>query len=89
MDPLRTQTMSTIFFKINDIQDKEVKKMMTEEGYTNKAEFFRFLIKFYKYNKSPAEKNFEIASKELADVLRTLDKQGKLSSSIDEQLADV
>ena len=45
--------MTTVFFKINDIQENEVKQMMKEEGYTNKAEFFRFLIKFYKYNKSP------------------------------------
>lgn len=81
--------MSTIFFKINDTQDGEVKKMMKEEGYTNKSEFFRFLIKFYKYHKTPAEKDFETATRELADVLRRLDKLGKLEKSIDEQLADV
>lgn len=81
--------MSTVFFKINEIQDGEVKKMMKEEGYTNKAEFFRFLIKFYKYNKTPAEKNFETATQELADVLKKLDKAGKLNKSIDDQLADV
>lgn len=81
--------MSTIFFKINAVQDNEVKKMMLEEGYTNKAEFFRFLIKFYKYNKTPAEKEFETATKDLAVVLRKLDKEGKLNSSLDEQLADV
>lgn len=81
--------MTTVFFKINDIQEKEVKQMMSEEGYTNKAEFFRFLIKFYKYNKSPAEKSFEKATQDLAAVLSKLNKQGKLTSSLDDQLADV
>jgi hypothetical protein len=81
--------MTTVFFKINDIQENEVKKMMKEEGYTNKAEFFRFLIKFYKYHKTPAEREFESTTKELAEVLRKLDKKGKLGSSLDDQLADV
>lgn len=81
--------MSTVFFKINDVQTMEVEAMMEKEGYTSKAEFFRFLIKFYKYTKSPAERNFEIAAEELADVLRTLDAKGKLGSSLDEQLFDV
>ena len=63
--------------------------MMAEEGYTSKAEFFRFLIKFYKYHKTPAEKDFETATKELARVLKKLKKQGKINASIDEQLADV
>lgn len=81
--------MSTIFFKINDIQEREIKKMMKEEGYTNKAEFFRFLIKFYKYHKIPVEKDFESATKELADVLKKLDKNHKINKSIDDQLADV
>ena len=81
--------MSTVFFKVNNIQDVEVKKMMEEEGYTSKAEFFRFLIKFYKYHKTPAEKDFEKETKELAQVLNRLNKKGKLNASIDEQLADV
>ena len=81
--------MATVFFKINDTQENEVKTMMREEGYTNKSEFFRFLVKFYKYHKSPAEKDFESATKELADVLKKLDKASKLGISIDDQLADV
>ena len=44
---------------------------------------------FYKYHKTPAEKDFETATKELADVLKKLDKAGKLDRSIDDQLADV
>lgn len=81
--------MTTVFFKINDIQENEVKKMMEEEGYTNKSEFFRFLIKFYKYHKTPEEKDFETATKELAAILRKLDEAGKLNKSIDEQFIDV
>ena len=81
--------MSTIFFKINEIQEKEVQSLMKEEGYTSKAEFFRFLIKYYKYNKSPAQKDFELATKELAGVLKKLNKKNKLASSLDEQLVDV
>ncbi len=81
--------MATVFFKINQIQENEVKKMMEDEGYTNKAEFFRFLIKFYKYNKSPAERKFEAAAQELEDVLGKLNKKGTLAASLDDQLADV
>lgn len=81
--------MATVFFKINDTQEKEVEKLMEEEGYTNKAEFFRFLVKFYKYHKSPEEIRFEKAASELADILRRLHKKGKLPQSLDEQLADL
>lgn len=80
--------MATVFFKINPTQEKEVEKLMEEEGYTNKAEFFRFLVKFYKYHKSPDEIRFEKAASDLADVLRKLGKKGKLPS-IDEQLKDL
>ena len=80
--------MATVFFKINPTQEKEVEKLMEEEGYTNKAEFFRFLVKFYKYHKSPDEIRFEKAASDLADALRKLGKKGKLPS-IDEQLKDI
>lgn len=81
--------MTTVFFKINDTQSNEVENMMEEEGYTNKAEFFRFLIKFYKYHKTPEEKRFEKAANELGEVLKKLDKKSKLSLSFDKQLEDV
>ena len=81
--------MATVFFKINDNQEKEVSKLMEGEGYTNKAEFFRFLIKFYKYHKPPEEVRFEKAASELAHVLKKLDKKGKLGKSLHEQLSDV
>ncbi len=82
--------MSTVFFKISTQQDKELKNLMEGEGYTSKAEFFRFLIKFYKYKKSPEEIRFEKAADELASTLIKLDKQGKLGKkSLKEQLADI
>lgn len=63
---------------------------MEEEGYTSKAEFFRFLIKFYKYKKSPEEIRFEEVTDKLAKTLRKLKKQGKIGNeSLDEQLADI
>ena len=67
--------MSTVFFKINEKQSQEVEQMMESEGYSNKAEFFRFLIKFYKYHKSPEEIRFEKAVNDLAAVLSKLDKK--------------
>jgi len=79
--------MTTVFFKINDKQQEEVEQLMDNEGYTNKAEFFRFLIKFYKYHKSPEEMRFEKATSELADVLKKLNKGGKLEKPLDEQLS--
>lgn len=80
--------MATVFFKINEKQEKEVEKLMDDEGYTNKAEFFRFLVKFYKYHKSPEEIRFEKAATDLGVILRKLSKKGKLPS-INEQLKDL
>lgn len=81
--------MTTVFFKINDKQQQEVEQLMESEGYTNKAEFFRFLIKFYKYHKSPEEMRFEKAASELAGVLKKLNKKGKLGKPLNEQLSDL
>ena len=81
--------MATVFFNINDTQEKEVKALMLEEGYTSKAEFFRFLVKFYKYHKTPEERRFEKAASELGEVLKKLSKKSKLDLSFDKQFADV
>jgi len=80
--------MATIFFKINATQEQEVQKLMQKEGYTNKAEFFRFLVKFFKYH-SPEEAHLKKATQELTDVLKKLNKKGQLNKSIEEQLSDV
>lgn len=81
--------MATVFFKITPKQESEIKTLMEDEGYTNKAEFFRFLVKFFKYHKSPEEIRLEKTTQELANILKALNKQGKLDVSIDEQLSDV
>ncbi len=81
--------MSTVFFKITDQQTKEVESFMDSEGYTNKAEFFRFLLKFFKYHQSPERTRLESATERLGNILRELKKKGKLNKSLDEQLADV
>ncbi len=40
--------MKIIHIKINETQEKELQMLMEHEGYTNKSEFIRYLIKFYK-----------------------------------------
>jgi len=81
--------MTTVFFKLNDVQEKELKQFMKEEGYSNKTEFFRFLIKFYKYNKSPVERRFERATDILKGVLSEMNRKGKLNKSLEDQLNDI
>lgn len=80
--------MATVFFKINEKQEAEVAELMEGEGYTSKAEFFRFLVKFFKYHR-PEEARLEKTTQELSEVLRKLNKKGKLSQPIEDQLADV
>ncbi len=81
--------MSTVFFKITPQQDKEVKTFMKEEGYTNKAEFFRFLLKYFKYSKSSDQIRFEKAADDLGAVLRKASKSNTFKKSAHEQLADL
>lgn len=81
--------MATVFFKISDQQEKELSALMEEEGYTNKSEFFRFLLKFFKYTRSPEDVKFENSARELTAILRELDKKGKLSRSLKDQIADL
>lgn len=85
--------MTTVFFKINDVQEKEVKNFMHEEGYSNKAEFFRFLIKFYKYHKLTDQERFEKAADELQATIKKISNspkfKEKINKSLEEQLKDV
>lgn len=82
--------MATVFFKLTDQQEKEVKNLMYQEGYTNKAEFFRFLLKFFKYRKSTTEDSIDARVERISGMLIELDKQGKIShKSAKEQLAEL
>jgi len=71
------------------VQETEMKKFMREEGYSNKGEFFRFLIKFYKYNKPSVQQQFEEAADELAKVVTKAAKHPKFKRSLEEQFKDV
>lgn len=85
--------MSTVFFKINETQTKEIQELMDKEGYSSKAEFFRFLVKFFKYHHQEIseEKKLEENSEKLKNILLVLKKQGKLDdlSDLDGQLLEV
>lgn len=78
--------MATVFFKISDQQEREIVSLMEAEGYTNKSEFFRFLVKFFKYTRSPEEVEFQESARKLGDVLKKLNKEGKLNGSVKDQL---
>ena len=83
--------MATVFFKTTPTQDEEIKKMMDAEGYTSKAEFFRFLLKFYKYQKRELSEEVQKEAAELGALLSRLDKEGKLDGygTLEEQLDDL
>ncbi|MCX6733428.1 MAG: ribbon-helix-helix protein, CopG family [Candidatus Peregrinibacteria bacterium] len=42
--------MPNLFMRISSQLDEEIKELMRIEGYISRAEFIRFLIKFYKYH---------------------------------------
>ncbi len=83
--------MSSIFFNITPQLAKEINSLMNEEGYANKAEFFRFLVKFFKYNRKQDVLDFHRAVDDLEETIKILDKKGILNKlpSAKEQLADV
>lgn len=86
---LNNSYMASVFFNINTTQEKEIKKLMREEGYTNKAEFFRFLIKYYKYNTSPELRRLDQEAYELGEVIKKLDMATRKKLSFDERFKDV
>ncbi len=81
--------MSTVFFKVTPTQDREIKKLMSDEGYTSKAEFFRFLLKFYKYQKNQFPNDIAKESMELKQILSRLEREGKLKDNLDETFAEL
>ena len=70
-----------------------MKQFMKEEGFSNKAEFFRFLMKFYKITKSYEEKRFEKLTKDLDAAVKKALKSEKfrklINTPLEEQLKDV
>lgn len=71
--------MATVYFKINEEQEKELIELMTLEGFTIKSAFFRFLIKFYKYQSSPDIRRLDKAAKALERVTKKLSNEPELS----------
>lgn len=52
---------------------------MKQEGFTNKSAFFRFLIKFYKYQNSPDTRRLDKAARALERVTKKLAAEPELS----------
>ena len=82
--------MGTVFFKTTGQQENEIKSLMKNEGYTSKSEFFRFLLKFYKYQKKETvEEEIIREANELGALLTKLNKAGKLKDNLNEILDDL
>lgn len=82
--------MSAVFFKLSARQNEELSAFMDEEGYTSKAEFFRFLLKFYKYKKDKEYSDLMKSADELGALVTKLNKEGKLkTSSLEEAIETI
>ncbi len=79
---------TTVSFKISPLMAYEIDKLMHDEGIESKAEFFRFLLKFYKYQRPTPLDEFDEAHDIFEQQLKTYKKRGKIPS-IKEQLKDV
>ena len=79
--------MATVFFKVSPQQEKEIKTFMKAEGYSSKAEFFRFLLKFYKYEnrieKVKLSPETQKEADELAALVTKLNREGKIKDNLD------
>ena len=70
--------MKILHIKMNEIQEQELRMLMEHEGYTNKSEFFRYLMKFYKLHQGPQMRQaFGINSPTLATIDRASDTDTK------------
>lgn len=54
--------MSSIHFILNEAQEEELATLMKNEGITSRAGFFRFLMKFYKYNQTSFSQQSPLSS---------------------------
>ena len=54
--------MSSIHFILNEAQEEELAVLMKHEGITSRAGFFRFLMKFYKYNQASFSQQSSLSS---------------------------
>ena len=79
--------MATVFFKVSPQQEKEIKTFIKAEGYSSKAEFFRFLLKFYKYEnrieKIKLSPETQKEADELASLVTKLSREGKIKDNLE------
>ncbi len=72
--------MPSVLLRINAEQEKEIYELMALEGFSNKSAFFRFLIKFYKYQNAPDMRKLEKATIALEKIARKLSPEPELSA---------
>lgn len=72
--------MPTVLLRINPEQEKEIFELMAMEGFTSKSAFFRFLIKFYKYQNSADTRRLDKATIALEKVAKKLSNEPELSA---------
>ena len=82
--------MPIVNFNINPTLDKKIKKFIKEEGFSSKAEFFRFsAMQAIQREEGPVlTERTKVLLEELKDVVRKK-YAGKKLPSAEEQLRDV
>lgn len=69
--------MSAIFFQLTKAQETDMKKLMKEMGYTKKSEFFRFLLNYYRLEKTTEGLRKILTAIAEKDMIPSLDEQLK------------
>lgn len=82
--------MSVVNFNITKPLEREIDRVIKKDGFTSKAEFFRFAVKDYisKRNGASVDKLLE---KEIEEIGRLLQRKYRYEDppSLSEQLADL
>ncbi len=85
--------MPAVFFQMSNEQNALLKKLMAQDGYTSKAEFFRFLLKLHEYrrmDKKEVEQELERLTGSIGKILKELDKRGMIDTRpLREQMQDL
>jgi len=78
--------MTVINFTITKPLEKKINKAIKEQGFTSKAEFFRFAA--FQYLQETKDQEYEETMKSLARALE-LKYKGKKMLPLEEQLEDI
>lgn len=76
--------MSIIHFHLNEAQETILHQFMKKEGFTNKSEFFRFLMKFYEYHQPASPHQSAPLSPVTNDHEALIDHQSNRVSHVDD-----